>query len=201
MDMKNNKKGFALIEGLLIILILAVVGFGGYNVLNNQHKSKTANSTSTSNTPVSDPTLAQAVTQTQTAYDAWTKAATNGQVLQDKSQWAQNNVLAAEDLQLINNNKSWFTASFLAKANNYENTNAQPTGGEFFACTSGIAYYNADAKATGDRLSGQTANVTVNYTDGSPGTGGETSYSIPITLKATNGLWAIDSIDLSGCSG
>lgn len=51
--MNKNQKGFALIESLLIILILAVVGFGGYYVWNTQHdKTKAANSPKSS-TPAS----------------------------------------------------------------------------------------------------------------------------------------------------
>ena len=44
----KNQKGFALVEGLLIILILAVIGFGGYYVWHSQHKTTTATTTATS---------------------------------------------------------------------------------------------------------------------------------------------------------
>ena len=37
--MHKTQKGFALIEGLLIILILAVIGFGGYYVWNSQKQA------------------------------------------------------------------------------------------------------------------------------------------------------------------
>lgn len=34
--MKNNQKGFTLIEGLLMLLVVSVIGFGGYYVWQNQ---------------------------------------------------------------------------------------------------------------------------------------------------------------------
>lgn len=37
--MKKTQKGFALIEGLLIILILVIIGFGGYYVWNSQKQT------------------------------------------------------------------------------------------------------------------------------------------------------------------
>jgi len=40
--MKTTQKGFGHIEALLIILILAVVGFGGYYVWHSQHNNKPA---------------------------------------------------------------------------------------------------------------------------------------------------------------
>ena len=42
--MKSNQKGFALQAGLLIVLILAVVGFGGYYVWHHQKQTSKSNS-------------------------------------------------------------------------------------------------------------------------------------------------------------
>jgi hypothetical protein len=39
--LNKNQKGFTLVEGLLITLILAVIGFGGYYVYHTNHKTKT----------------------------------------------------------------------------------------------------------------------------------------------------------------
>jgi hypothetical protein len=44
----KNETGFALVETLLIILILAVIGFGGYYVWHTQHANKTPAATTTS---------------------------------------------------------------------------------------------------------------------------------------------------------
>lgn len=40
--MKNNQKGFSLVEGMLLVLVIAVVGFGGYYVWNQQQKKDTS---------------------------------------------------------------------------------------------------------------------------------------------------------------
>lgn len=39
----KNQKGFTLVEGLLIVLIMAVIGFGGYTVWNNSKDKGTQN--------------------------------------------------------------------------------------------------------------------------------------------------------------
>jgi type II secretory pathway pseudopilin PulG len=41
----SKQKGFTLVEGLLIVLIISVVGFAGYTVWNNQQDDKNVNST------------------------------------------------------------------------------------------------------------------------------------------------------------
>jgi hypothetical protein len=43
----KNQKGFTAVEGLLIILTLAVIGFGGYYVYHTNHKAKTASLSTT----------------------------------------------------------------------------------------------------------------------------------------------------------
>lgn len=40
MKISKNEKGFSAVEGLLIILVVAVIGFGGYYVWHTQHKAK-----------------------------------------------------------------------------------------------------------------------------------------------------------------
>jgi hypothetical protein len=45
--MNKNQTGLALVESLLIILILAVVGFGGYYIWNNQHDKSPDNKAAT----------------------------------------------------------------------------------------------------------------------------------------------------------
>lgn len=45
---KNNQKGFTAVEGLLIILILAVIGFGSYYVYHANHKDKTVSASTKS---------------------------------------------------------------------------------------------------------------------------------------------------------
>ena len=53
----KSQKGFAILEGLLIILILAVVGFGGYYVWHNQQsKTKPASAAQTTSQKTTDAT-------------------------------------------------------------------------------------------------------------------------------------------------
>jgi len=53
-ELKNSKSGFTVVEALLIILVLAVVSFGGYYVWHSQHKTNTSpTSSSTVNTKTS----------------------------------------------------------------------------------------------------------------------------------------------------
>lgn len=54
--MRNYQSGFGLVEGILIILILAVVSFGGYAVWHNESSK---NSASASNTTSSIPTISE----------------------------------------------------------------------------------------------------------------------------------------------
>jgi hypothetical protein len=46
----TNNKGFTLVEALLIVLVVAVIGFGGYYVWQNQRKDDTTKANSTSST-------------------------------------------------------------------------------------------------------------------------------------------------------
>jgi hypothetical protein len=198
--MKRNQKGFGAVEGLLILILLSILGFTGYYVYHTRNNAnstynKTASSTNSPQT-ASKLTLDDAVSRTQTAYDAWDKSITQGQVLQDKSNWANNpnNGLSAQDLQIINNNKSWFTSAFVAKVNKYRETNTTPPSYGLLGCQGGIAYYhNGSLKVTGDKVNGDTAQVTVTYD-----TGREGAYSnaIKVGLSAVNGAWAINSVDL-----
>ncbi len=64
----KNKRGFTVIEALLIILVIAVVGFGGYYVWHTQHTSKT--STTTAATKPSTETT----TATPNPYAGWETA-------------------------------------------------------------------------------------------------------------------------------
>lgn len=45
--MKINQKGFTLVETLLVVLVLAVIGFGGYYVWQNQNENNDAKANST----------------------------------------------------------------------------------------------------------------------------------------------------------
>jgi hypothetical protein len=48
--MNKDQKGFTVVEGLLIVLTLAVIGFGGYYVWHTQHKPKTTTPTTAAST-------------------------------------------------------------------------------------------------------------------------------------------------------
>ena len=66
MKISKNEKGFSVFEGLLIILVVAVIGFGGYYVWHTQHKAKpTAAITTTSSTKPTTSTKTTTSTPTQ----------------------------------------------------------------------------------------------------------------------------------------
>lgn len=208
---KTNQKGFTVVEVLLALIFLAIVAFIGVYVAHNRINNKPIASTSSSKSskttatsavqPTTSLTLAQAVSQVNDVYTNYENEVVKGQVLQDKSQWANNNVSAAEDLQFINNHKSWFTPGYIAWASNFESTNASPPGGGFLMCVSGSAFFNTGSfLAQGVKQNGSTANLNLTYTSGGQGTGGKTTYSLPMTVKVANAnTWAINSIDLSSC--
>jgi hypothetical protein len=199
---RTNQTGFSAVELLLALIFVAIVAFIGVYVAHNRNNTtKASSSTTSATTPTkkatttNTPTLAEAVTQTQTVYAAYDKVMA-GQVLKDRSQWATSNVSAAEDLQFINVNKSYFTDGFVTAANKYQMTNTVPQGGDFLVCVSGIAVYNSDLKVAAGKLRSQTATVTASYTIGHTPS---TPYNLPVTLKASGSSWLIDSIDLSSC--
>jgi hypothetical protein len=204
----KNENGFGAIEVLLALIFIAIVTFTGIYVAHNRDVSKKAAPSSTNSStdsglsvkPTTSLTLADAAAQVNYVYTNYENEVIDGQVLQDKSQWASNNVGAAEDLQFINKHKTWFTRAFLDKMNKYETTNTSPPAGDLLMCAS--AYYNNGSfVAEGVQESGVTAKLNLTYTTGS--TGGQipkATHSLPITTKATNAnTWEIDSIDLSSC--
>ncbi len=209
--MKKNQKGFSGVELFLGLVIVALIGGIGFYVMhaNNDANSSLDSADVSSNTAATIPkgtsakavtklTLDQAVTQSQDVYKAYEKEVVGGQVLQDKGTWATANGGAAEDLQFINNHKTWFTTNFVTKANGYKTDNKVPEGGEFMMCYSSSANYNSDLKVTGDKLGDQSATLTATYTSG--GQSAKTTHTLPFVMKAVNGAWAIDSVDLGSCS-
>ncbi len=69
--MQRNQKGFSAVEGLLIVLVLVVVGFGGYYVWSKQKAKKTIQQSSASNTqtPVEEG-VEVTETSTETTYQS-----------------------------------------------------------------------------------------------------------------------------------
>ena len=63
--MIRNHKGFTLVEALLVVLILAVLGFGGYYVWHSHHKTKAVAATNTSTTAT------KTVTKAANPYAGW----------------------------------------------------------------------------------------------------------------------------------
>lgn len=62
----KNSKGFTLVETLLVILVLAVIGFGGYYVWQNQHKDETKVSSNKSTA-----TKTETKSQSSDPYQGW----------------------------------------------------------------------------------------------------------------------------------
>lgn len=193
---KRTETGFTLVEVLLISIFISLVVFIGLYVVNNR-KTDTNPSASTQSvaptSPSSSKTLAQATDKTTQIYSEYKKKVLDGQILQDKSQWASENGSAAQDLQFINANSESFTHEFVKAANTTKATNSVPAGNAFLICFNGIAMFNSDIKTTGDTLKGQSAIVNVNYTIGHE----KTKISFPVTLKVVNGAWVIDEVNLS----
>ncbi len=192
---------------------MGIVALIGVYVAENHNSNKqtpivTSTSTNTnsnsSSQSATSPTLSQAVSQVNYVYANYVNDVLNGQVLQNKSQWATNNVSAAEDLQFIDGHKTWFTTAFISQAGNYESTNTSPPGGAFLMCVSGIAYLNSNSfVAKGLSESGTTAHLDLTYNvGGRQGQGPKINYTLPMTLRVSaSKTWAIDSINLSSCSG
>jgi uncharacterized protein (UPF0333 family) len=70
----KNQKGFTVLEGLLIVLILVVIGAVGYMVYHNDHKTKAVSvSTTAAKTPTTKNTSSTKPTTTASAnpYDGW----------------------------------------------------------------------------------------------------------------------------------
>jgi Tfp pilus assembly major pilin PilA len=69
MTMRLNNKGFGLVETLLVIVVIAVIGVGGWAVYHNGHKAKTASATSS--TTVSKGGNTKANSKTTNPYTDW----------------------------------------------------------------------------------------------------------------------------------
>ncbi|HUD07029.1 MAG TPA: hypothetical protein VMR34_04020 [Candidatus Saccharimonadales bacterium] len=75
--LNKNSNGFTVVEGLLIVLVIALIGFGGYYVWHTQHKTSPAKTTTSTSTKSTSPSS----TKTTTApnpYAGW-KTYTLGQ--------------------------------------------------------------------------------------------------------------------------
>ena len=69
--MNKRQSGFALIEGLLIILILAIIGFGGYYVWHTQKQTDKTLDTAAATSQKAASTSAQASTQKYLLIKEW----------------------------------------------------------------------------------------------------------------------------------
>jgi len=69
--MKKNQSGFALIEGLLIILIIAIIGFGGYYVWHTQKQTDKTLDTAAATSQKAASTAAQAPAQKYLTIKEW----------------------------------------------------------------------------------------------------------------------------------
>jgi hypothetical protein len=70
--LSKNQKGFTVVEALLFILIVAVIGFGGYYVWHTQHNKKTpVTTTSTSSKSSTSTKPITTATTTPNPYAGW----------------------------------------------------------------------------------------------------------------------------------
>lgn len=192
-----NQKGFGAFELIIALFCLAIVFFIGFLVIHNYEASKNTTNTQTS----TSLTLAQAVSQLDNIYTTYQNQVLDGPAIQDNSQWALANPLAANDLWFINNHKSWFVSSFIYAANNEKTTNYYPPSGGILMCVSGtINFDNGSFKATGISKNGITAKLDISYAD-LPKLGGIRTSLYPVTMIATTAnSWVIEKVDLSSCS-
>jgi len=63
-----KQKGFTLVETLLVVLILAIVGFGSYYVWHNQHRVSPKTSSNSSNKNDSNPSSQRSTPVSEQAY-------------------------------------------------------------------------------------------------------------------------------------
>ena len=105
--MNKNQQGFAVIEGLLILLILAVVGFGGYYVYHTQHKTTTTNSSTTANSTSNN----SSTTNDYSGWNSYTDTSKLFSVMYPKD-WTNTNppVHADTPFTLADQNQSVFSA-------------------------------------------------------------------------------------------
>lgn len=69
----ERQKGFTIVEGLLIVIVVTVVGFGGYTVLNNQRNKNTEEMETVQQKQ--EPTNSNQTQEiTTVSYDTWTEA-------------------------------------------------------------------------------------------------------------------------------
>jgi Tfp pilus assembly protein PilV len=67
----NNQKGFTIVEALLIILILAVIGFGGYYVYHTNNKTKSASASTTAAKTSTANSTKSTVATAANPYSGW----------------------------------------------------------------------------------------------------------------------------------
>jgi Tfp pilus assembly protein PilE len=94
----NNEKGFTLVEGLLIVLILVVIGAVGYMVYHNNHKVKTVSVSTTEG----NKTVITKTVSTPSPYADWKSYTSSDEGLSFKypSTWtAQNDPCVNPDTQ------------------------------------------------------------------------------------------------------
>lgn len=124
MSLKNNQKGFGLVEGLLVVVALGIIGGAGYYVY---HANKSTNE-SLNNTNSSDP----AVQKTDKEKDpeenipsGWVKYDQNSVVFYHPADWKQaENKERGEDVSLTVGSSTVTVAVYKEKPRIYYSSNA-----------------------------------------------------------------------------
>ena len=178
MSYRTNQSGFSAIEGLLIIVIVAIVGFTGYYVW---HSAQNANKLTTVQSDTKTTVNSKSLTETQ----AWAVAAKMFQTYIDKAQGDT----AAERLASV---KSFFTPAAyqaaLADDNNWASGGGAPRPNwDIITCDSidnslaAVPVINS----TGTLKVGNTYsfNASTTYSDGTSG-----NYNNVTTVNVDSGL-------------
>lgn len=160
----REQKGFAVVELLIIILILAVVGFGGYYVWHTNHKAAPQNTSA-------NLTLQGAVNATKTTYTSLT------------NKWS-----SETEVSLINNDPDWFTAGFIKDADSAASTNEGlplVCGGNGVTLPDSVQYSGVSAQSNQAIVK-----VTFVYTGTNDGSNG----SWLVTLVGQSNKWLISGL-------
>lgn len=181
----DNQSGFGAVEALLIVVIVALIGFVGWFVYNsNQKASNTINSANQANSNSGSVSL----TSTKTADAAGTRAKNIATALLVYEKGNKSQPAATYLQSYVNKhvNDGEFTSAFKTAADNGTAFNA--SGADLVSCTSGIA--PSTFKVASSTLNGDTAVVKLDQLVSNKTTGD--TLAPEVTLQYLHSNWSID---------
>lgn len=185
--MKKNQKGFSVIEGLLILVIVGLLGFVGWyvyntknntdNTLNNAASTKVATSTSTKKTNTTSKT-----SQTADPYAGWKSYTLHNEKLSFKypSSWTLTDKSNSKS-NFSNNGSVYGDSVTLAASNSFDiriNAGAYPT-----IDTSGLGKITTETST----FTGKSALLTF-YNNLGPDSSSNLVYMVVLTANSSSGF-------------